>query len=229
MPVNGDFAASSASSVGSKVLTLAAAVTRPDPADIDEAVAAMDANQERPEFAVRRGVAADHHLMAGAALGLRPRVRPAGDVGRIALASTRSLRATAGRPSAAPPRRRSRNARRSGDGRRPRHRDSKLLQSLLALRQRKSPQILAACEQQIEGEIDERIGLALGKSRLQRREIRRAVFVERAYLAIDDRIRQLAGGSRDGRDISRSNRGPCGSSKSPRRPARASGCDSRRT
>ena len=74
-----------------------------------------------------------------------------------------------------------------------------MLQSHLAVGQSQGPQIVAAFEQQVESEVDKRIGLALGKGCLERREIRRAVFVEGANLAIDDRIRQLAGGSRNGR------------------------------
>ena len=75
----------------------------------------------------------------------------------------------------------------------------KLLQSRLALAQRQCAQILATFEQEVEGEIDERVGLAFGKGRLKSGEIRGAILVQGAYLAIDDRVRQLAGGSRDGR------------------------------
>src|ERR1700733_3169444 len=79
----------------------------------------------------------------------------------------------------------------------------KSLQSLLAVRQWQRAQILVAFEQKIEGEIEECIGLALGGRRLKSRKIRGAVFVERAYLAIDDRIRQLVRGLCDWRIFSR--------------------------
>src|ERR1700677_777239 len=73
-----------------------------------------------------------------------------------------------------------------------------LPQSRLAADQRQTAQILAAFEQQIQREIDQRIGLAFGKGRLESRKIGGAIFVEGADLAIDDRIRQLPGGGRDG-------------------------------
>ena len=73
-----------------------------------------------------------------------------------------------------------------------------LPQSRLAADQRQAAQILAAIEQQIENEIDERIGLAFRKGRLESREIGGAIFVEGTYLAIEDRIRQLPGRGCDG-------------------------------
>src|ERR1700678_922489 len=73
-----------------------------------------------------------------------------------------------------------------------------LPQSRLAADQRQTAQILTAFEQQIEREIDERIGLAFGKGRLECREIGGAIFVEGTDLAIEDRIRELPGRGRDG-------------------------------
>ena len=177
-----------------QVLDLGGAVARSDAADIDEVVAAIDADQKRPEFAVGRGIGADDHLMPGAALGFRPGLRAAGDVGRVgALRDDAFERQPAGRAQ-------DRLAAGlemldeaeagilAGVG-------EKLLQSRLALAQRQGAQILAAFEQQIEGEIDELVGLAFGKGRLKGGEIRGAVLVQRADLAIDDCVRQLAGGS----------------------------------
>src|SRR5271156_857048 len=68
-----------------------------------------------------------------------------------------------------------------------------LLQPRFARDQRQTAQIIAAFEQQIESEIDQRIGLAFGKGRLESRKIGGAILVEGAYLAINDRIRQLPG------------------------------------
>ena len=74
----------------------------------------MHADQQRAELAVGGGPAADDDFMPGAAFGLGPALRAAGPVGRIAPAWKRCLPATSGRPIAAPRRRPSRNARRSG-------------------------------------------------------------------------------------------------------------------
>ena len=56
-----------------------------DPADIGEMIAAMDADQQRAEFAVGGFPAADHDLVAGAAFGLGPALGAAGAIGRVEL------------------------------------------------------------------------------------------------------------------------------------------------
>ena len=136
--------------------------------------------------------------MPGAAFRFRPGLGAAGDVGRVgALRDDAFERQAAGRAQ-------DRLAAglevfdeakaviRAGVG-------EKLLQPRLSLAQRQGAKILAAFEQQIEGEIDERVGLSFGKRSLKRGKIRGAVFVQRTDFSVDDRVRQLAGGSRDGR------------------------------
>ena len=66
-----------------QVLDLGSPVTRADATDIDEVVAAIDADQQGAEFAVGRRIGADDDLMAGAAFRFRPGLGAAGDVGRI--------------------------------------------------------------------------------------------------------------------------------------------------
>src|SRR5260221_14330698 len=63
-------------------------------------------------------------------------------------------------------------------------------QPRLALAEWEAAQIQSAREQQIERVEDEIVGLAVGNRSLQRREIRRAVMVERDDLAIEQHIRQ---------------------------------------
>src|SRR4051812_25230514 len=72
-----------------------------------------------------------------------------------------------------------------------------LLQPHLAIGQRHRSQILAAIEEKVEGKIDEGVSFAFGKSSLKSGEIRRAIFIQGAYFAIDDDIRQIACGPRD--------------------------------
>ena len=73
-----------------------------------------------------------------------------------------------------------------------------LLQPRLALAERQGAQILAVSEQQIEGEEDQGVGLALGKGGLQGAEIRHAALVERHRLAVDHAVRQALGLLGDG-------------------------------
>ncbi len=84
-----------------------------DPADIDQLLAAMHAHQQRAKLLARHRPAADHDLVAGPALGLDP-VADRGPSGRVRRAAwRRCLRDACGRPTAAPHRPPSRNARRS--------------------------------------------------------------------------------------------------------------------
>ena len=89
--VKGDFGALSVFNFGSNVLVLAAPKPGPHVADIDEAIAAMDPNEEVPELTFGCTRAPDDDLMSRAALRLRPCVRAPRDVSRIANASIRFL------------------------------------------------------------------------------------------------------------------------------------------
>src|SRR5690606_2825415 len=63
-----------------QVLNLGGSVACPDPPDVDEVVAAIDADQERPELAVSGRIAADDDFMASSAFGFGPGIRASGDV-----------------------------------------------------------------------------------------------------------------------------------------------------
>ena len=73
----------------------------------------------------------------------------------------------------------------------------KRLQERLAFRQRSLAQILAVRMEQIEGEADESIRLAIGERRLQRREVGCAVIVERDDFAVDETVGQRFRSGRD--------------------------------
>ncbi len=158
----------------------------------------MTPTKEGAEFAVGRRIGADDHFMPGATFGFRPGLGAAGDVGRVgALRDDAFERQAAGRAQ-------DRLAAGlemfdeakavilAGVG-------EKLLQPRLSLAQRQGAKILATFEQQIEGEIDECVGLAFGQSGLKRGEVRGAVFIQGTNFSVDDGVRQIAGGSRDGR------------------------------
>ncbi len=59
-------------------------------------------------------------------------------------------------------------------------------------------QVFALRKQQVEGEENQRFGFAVRQRGLQRREVRRAIVVERADFAVDDAIGQLGGDLGDG-------------------------------
>ena len=163
-----------------------------DAAGMHEVIAAVDADEQRAQVVGAAAPAADHHLLAAAALGLVPAlgapglVRRAGALGddafeieiagrlehRIAgLGEVLDILDVAGMRSLAA---------------------QQLPEPLLALGQRQLPQILAALEQQVEHEVGQIPRAAFGERRLQRGEIRCAVVVEGDHLAIDDAVRQAA-------------------------------------
>ena len=63
---------------------------------------------------------------------------------------------------------------------------------LFALCQREVPKVFSAFEQQIEDEVDQIAGATLGERRLQRREIRCTIVIERHHFAVDDAVRKAA-------------------------------------
>ena len=71
--------------LGQQPANLRLAKAGADLADIDQLLAAMDADQQRAHFLGFAGPAADHHLMAGAGLGLQPASAAARSVGRVEL------------------------------------------------------------------------------------------------------------------------------------------------
>ena len=71
----------------------------------------------------------------------------------------------------------------------------------LALGQRQRAKILAIGKQQVERVEDQILGLAIGQRGLQRREIRRAVVIERDDLAVDHHVRQCAAVPGDGGEL----------------------------
>ena len=86
-----------------------------------------------------------------------------------------------------------------------------LLQSLLAVGEGPCAQILAALKQKIEGEIDEQIGLALGKSPLGEPQNPGAPFSSRAHISPSMIASgKLPCGSRDGRIFGGPIRSPAG-------------------
>ena len=189
----------------------------------------MHADQQRAQLPGLAGPAADHHLLAGAALGLDPVSGAARAIGRVERLGDDAFEVHAAGRLQHGIAARSRSARRSGCSR---HACpcgvEQLLQPRLALAQRQVAQILAVGEQQIEDEEDQVVGLALGQRRLQGGEIRRAVVVERhasPSMMQSGKPRRSLG---DRLELVASSRGPCGSSASPCRPRRAAAGDSRR-
>ena len=169
-----------------------------DLADIDQLLAAMDADQQGTHLLGFAGPAADHHLMAGAGLDLQPVSDAARSVGRGELLGDDAFEAHA--------RSRFQHGRARGlemldiAQRRMLALEpvQQLLQPRLALAERQGAQILAVGEQQIEGEEDQGVGLALRKGCLQGAEIRHAALVERHRLAVDHAVRQALGLLGDG-------------------------------
>ncbi len=172
---------------------LVAAEARADPADIDQLAALVDAHQQGAELARLARPAADHHLVAGAALGLQPALAAARAGGGVEpLRHDPFERHAAGRlqdriagdlevVDVADPLGRLRRGVEQG------------LQPRLALAERQVAEVRALGEQQVEGEEDQVAGLAVGERRLQGREVRRAVVVQRAGLAVDQAVRQGLG------------------------------------
>ena len=175
--------------------------TGPDHADEGEMIAAIDAGHQRAEFAVGGLPAAEHDLMSRAALCLGPALGAAGAIGRIELLGDDAFeREFAGRFQhgiaaalkmldvadllvlAFP-------------------RVQQFLQPPLALDQRQRAKILAIGEQQVERVEDQILGLAVGDRGLQRREVRRAVVIERDDLAVDHHVRQRAALPGDGGEL----------------------------
>jgi hypothetical protein len=169
---------------------LVAAEARADPADIDQLVTVVDADQQRSELARLAGPAADHHLVAGAAFGLLPALAAIGAVGRVeALRHDPLQRHAAGRlqdrlaghlemvdVADAPPFFGWGGLRRGVE---------QGLQPRLALAQRQVPQVRPFGEQQVEGEEDQIAAPAVRQRRLQGREVRRAIGAQGAGLAVD--------------------------------------------
>ena len=176
-----------------------------DDAHIGEVIAAVNADQQRTKFAVGGLPAADHHLVAGAALRLGPGTAAAGAIRRIELLRHDAFeRQLAGRLQ---------NGVAAG---------FKMLdvadqaflatatcglqqsgEPLLALRQRQPAQILALRIQQIECKADQVVGVAVRQRRLQRGEIRLAVRIQRHHLGVDDRVRQRRRFFRDRAEFAR--------------------------
>ena len=165
-----------------------------DAADIDQfavlALAAMDAGEQRAQAAAFAGPAADHHLVAGAALGLGPAITAAGLVGRVQLLGDDALEVhAAGRLQ-----HRIAAGLEMIDVAQARmlalHTVEQRLQPRLALRKRQGALILGFEEQQVEGEEDQVFRLVVGECGLQCREIRRAMAVECNSFAVEDAIRQ---------------------------------------
>ncbi len=77
------------------------------------------------------------------------------------------------------------------------------LERLLALRERHWSQVLPAQEQQVEREQDEGILIVGRQCGLQPREAGMALVIEHGDLAIDEGVRQLAGGCGDRREFRR--------------------------
>ena len=171
------------------------AEARADAADMDQllvlAMSAMHADQQRAQPLALAGPAADHHLVAGPALGLDPAADAARAIGRIELLGDDAFQVHATR------RFQHRVARRLEmlDILQARmlalEPVEQLLQARLAIAQGQGAQILAVGEQQIEGKEDQLLRLPFGQGRLQRREVGRAMGIERHRLAIDHAVRQL--------------------------------------
>ena len=156
-------------------------------ADIDQLLAAIDAGQQRAKPAALAGPAADHHLVAAAALGLSPVHTAAGFVRRIETLGDNALEM---HPTG---RSQHRVARRLevidvAQGRRQLRLGEQSLQSRLAFAQRQLAQIVALDEQKVEGKEDQLVGLVVGQSRLKHCEVRRAVLVQRHNLAVEQAI-----------------------------------------
>ena len=176
------------------------AIAGADDADISQMSVARHAGHQRAELAGGGFPAADHDLMAGAALRLGPGVDAPGTVGRVALlgddAFERQLaggfqhRVAAGfemldiadHAFAVPA-------------------VQQRFQPFLAFKKRQAAQILVSGEQKIEDEEDQMIGLAVRQRGLQCREARRAVVIQRHDLAVDNGIRQFAAGFGDRREL----------------------------
>ena len=201
-----------------------------DQADKGEMVAAMDARHQRAEFPVGGLPAADHDLMPGPALGLGPAFRAAGAIGRVELLGDDAFeRQFAGRlqdgiaaglemldiadqlvacPCAA---------------------SSSCLQARLALAQRQRRRSSPPANSRSKAKKIRSSVLPSDNRRLQRREIRRAVVIERDDLAVDQAHRAATSPPWRSRRTCRSSPAPCGSSARPRRPRPATARDSRRT
>lgn len=75
------------------------AIAGADPADIDQMIAAVDADEKGAEFAVGFRVGANHHLMTCPAFGFGPFLCATGLIGRIVLFRNDAFeRQLAGRP-----------------------------------------------------------------------------------------------------------------------------------
>src|SRR5262249_54463488 len=78
-----------------------------------------------------------------------------------------------------------------------------LLQARLSIAQGQTPQIHIFGKQQVEGEEDQIVGLAVGDRSLQRRKFGHTLMIERDDLAVDQRIRQRARLFRNRPELSR--------------------------
>ena len=169
-------------------------------ADIDQLLAAMDAGQQRAQPSALAGPAADHHLVAAAALGLGPvpaasglvrRIEALGDdafemhpagrlqhriAGRLEVIDVAEVRGSFDLANRA---------------------FSRALRSRSGSSRRSSP----LDEQQVEGKVDQLVGLVVGQGRLKRGEIRRAVLVQRHDLAVEQAIGQRARGLGDAAEL----------------------------
>jgi len=152
-------------------------VTRPDTAEITQALVLGDADQKGPEPgpALRRP-AADHDLVPAPAFGLDPGRGSAGLIGGVQFLGDHAFQV---HPAGAFQHRLTGRGEvvditkpRPGLGRDP---IDMGLQARLAMRQGQVPKIVLPLAQQIEGEIDQVLGLAVGDGGLEGREVRRVV------------------------------------------------------
>ncbi len=161
-----------------------------------------DTDQQGAELTVGLGIGADDDFMASAALGLRPGLGTARLIGRVGLFRDDAFQRQLAR--------RSENGVATGFEMFDETQAwvlagiiKQCLQTFLAFGQRQLSQILIALEQQIEGEVDQFVGLAFRQCGLKCCEIRRAVFIERADLPVDDGIRQVCRRCRNRRILGR--------------------------
>ena len=171
------------------------AITGSNVADVNEVVAAIYAGHQRTELVAVAVPSADDHLVTRSALGLGPGIgsprsvagcgllrnhafqrHPAGGLQHSVAATLEMLDvANFGRVL-------------------PVYLLDQSLQGLLAVNKALLSQVFAPKKQQIEGEEDQVIGLAVGQGSLQTSEIGRAPMVQRNDFSVDDAIRQGSGG-----------------------------------
>ena len=166
-----------------------------DPTQVAQPVFRLHTDQQRAEAGSVLGrPAADHHLVAAPALGLDPCGGATGAIGRVELLGDDAFQphATGTFQNRCAP---------GGEmvgvaqarGMRFRHPVAPGPQPRLAVRQGQGAQVLGPVEQQVEGEVDQTVGLLLRDGGLQRREIRQGVLVQGAQLAVEHRVGPVGG------------------------------------